>query len=585
MLSPVPIVFLSGCLTGLVADAFRWIFSTTEAAARLPWMPEGGVAGPGWLLTLLACVLGAVFAWLGYTVRGRWRAVILLLGGTVLCFTGSASLALHGAAFDPYPAAAACLLGWLVGWGFSRSPLSKKSDLSATFTGRLSPEMLRKLTQMKPPPDLSGENRPVTVLTCRMLNEGAVRQCIGPAAFLKLAEEFRQRAHSALLSRQALLVPGPTELIQACFGLPVAEKSYARDACQAALLLQSVLREFIGQRNPRGGGALQFGIGLSSGTAASGMLGGDYQILGSVMEMSHQLSNANSSWHTGILTDAETLRLAGPGLLTRPIDSLLSPDFDEPIDLSELVQPCDVEDLPGLRERLAAFAEGVEHLRAGQAAEAADSFDRANPTDGTEDLTVGLFLEAARRSSSGRRADSPTPQPAPKPAAKPKPERSEPRPPRHEARSTPAQPELFPGEETRSAPAADAESPPDGEAERPAPRPARTPKGNDRAAPAQNQTVEHSDYTVESPIRAAESHVRPVFPSIRPTSPATETPAQSDSEGKATPEKAITWASKLESASSTSHPSPTPEENRPRTIKPPGGGGKRRSKGKSGRKK
>ncbi|MBP7950235.1 MAG: hypothetical protein KA004_11305 [Verrucomicrobiales bacterium] len=410
MRHPWLFALLVGLLAGLVGDSLRWVAPTGAWAAALPWMSATAWNPAEWVLHLSAAVFGVAGAWIGYAVSGTLRAASLMAAGTALCFSGSAAVALHKIGFDPFPSSIALMLGGLVGWAVGRSRLSLAAQLPVIFSGRISAEQMQKLRQSRPLPDLQCENRPVVVITLRILNEQEVRKLIGPAAVLKLAEEFRQRAVSGLLARGALLLPGATQAIQACFGVPLEGKNDVREGCQAALLLLGMMREFVGQRNPNGGGRLRFGIGVCQGLAASGLVNGEYQTEGDVLERSRHLADANDAWLTGVLTDAKTLSLAGVGFLSRPIDSMIVGTEEEVMDLMELCPAVEMDELPAQRERMERFAQGVGLLRSGNAAAALEQFQQCEPRDGTEDVTLALFLEAAAAGLPD--PATPVPQPA-----------------------------------------------------------------------------------------------------------------------------------------------------------------------------
>jgi hypothetical protein len=100
------------------------------------------------------------------------------------------------------------------------------------------------------------------------------------------------------------------------------------------------------------------------------------------------------------------------GLYTRLIDVMPLPHLPEEQQIMELRSfSGELEDLPAFRDRLAAFSEGVELSRAGDASAAVEAFLRAMPQDGSEDLAAEHFLSEAKQ-RAGASAHSPPASPS-----------------------------------------------------------------------------------------------------------------------------------------------------------------------------
>lgn len=242
----------------------------------MPW--QGANSTPlSWGLALsIALVAAALAAWMVRAIPSP-RSWVLVAVAVTLCFTGSAAVALHDVAFDPLTPAFAILLGSLGGWFMSRKPASEAIA------------------------DQAVENRPVFVLTVGLVEAAALRARLGPNAFLTLAAAFRKRAASLLQARQALVLPGSGDSLQACFGVPHASANDAENAAQTSILLARALAEFFRQQSSP---PPSCSIALKHGTATTGVVDGTYEVVGEVLEECRHLWERAASGF--VITDEAT---------------------------------------------------------------------------------------------------------------------------------------------------------------------------------------------------------------------------------------------------------------------------------------
>lgn len=278
------LVLVCGLMAGVVGDASRWVLGTGEMVSLLPWHRNVEWVAPTVTMYIIHLALGVAMAWVTYAVPMR-RAWFVWVAGGLLCFTASAALSLHKITVDPFPPAVAQLLGGLVGWSLARRKQATTLDVERLFEGQLSPDSLRELEASLTSEDLVCENRPMTVLTCSIVQPARMRKLLGPSEFLTFHGEFRQRASNLLLARRALVLPSSGEVVQACFGLPKANSNDHEHAQQSATLLWESLKEtFIDHTGP----PLEFYVSCIQGMAATGIINGIYQVASEALDQGRQ---------------------------------------------------------------------------------------------------------------------------------------------------------------------------------------------------------------------------------------------------------------------------------------------------------
>ena len=229
--TPSPARLLAAMAAGVSAAALAWVPGTGSA---IPFLHRAGTQVSPLLTFAIAAGAGIGAAWVGWAVDS-WKRRLLLLGSLViLSGTQSALMAQKfGIVWEPVSFAVAVVTGLtLAGLVAPRG-----AGVESYFPGRLAPLQLRRLAAAQSADFLLPDQREAAVLTCRMLNEAAIREQMPAREFLKLMESFRQTVSRVLLQRGALLDAPESGSVRAFFGLPLPVENHADDAAAAALEL------------------------------------------------------------------------------------------------------------------------------------------------------------------------------------------------------------------------------------------------------------------------------------------------------------------------------------------------------------
>ncbi|MES2707734.1 MAG: hypothetical protein V4726_14160 [Verrucomicrobiota bacterium] len=403
--------FVCGALTALAAAGTVWIFHAlpetirglghliTKALSGLPVTPVSPFVSFG---AALGC--GVAAAWVGSVIQPRRTAWGLVAAGCLLAVTQSMIMALHHTLWEPLPAVLAMAGGCLAASWRNRLP----AGASPWFKDRVSPEVLEKLSEARDLAFLSADQRQGTVLTCRLLNEGPLREMLPAQDFLKLCEAFRARAAGVLLPHGACLDPTESTGVRAFFGLPLASETAADDAVKAALALEAAFGETAaGSGSGDSFPAPVCGTGLSSGIFTAGLTGNTYTVLGDPVEVSRWLASRNSDYHTRTLLDSAT-HLRAARVEDRPLEVLNPPEGAamEIFHLLGIKGSLSMEELT----RRDAFRDAIILLRAGHAEDAIARFADAREGLSEPDAALDQFL--AQAADQVRRDGAAPPGPA-----------------------------------------------------------------------------------------------------------------------------------------------------------------------------
>jgi class 3 adenylate cyclase/tetratricopeptide (TPR) repeat protein len=126
--------------------------------------------------------------------------------------------------------------------------------------------------------------------------------------------------------------------IMAVFGAPLAAEDHAVRACHAALGMQDLVRHYGDELQRSHGVPIQIRVGLHSGDVVLRMTGHGLHMSYTAIGMTvHLASRMEQMAKPGsVLATADTVRLAGGHIETRPIGPVKVRGFDRPIEVAEI---------------------------------------------------------------------------------------------------------------------------------------------------------------------------------------------------------------------------------------------------------
>lgn len=392
---------LLGAAAGTAAATLAWV-PALEAAAEAFW--RSGAAPVDTAVTAAVAATGGLLAaWTGWAVDSWPRRLLLLAGALVLAGTQSVLLAHRfGIGWEPFSFAASLAAGLVTAALFSTAG----TGVERWFEGRISRLQLQRLATAQSVEFLLPDQREAAVLTCRMLNETALREQMPAREFLKLMEAFRHAVSRVLLEHGALLDAPESGSMRGFFGLPLALENHADKACAAALALTEVMKQFSLDHPHRDRPAVECGIGIACGTLTAGVSGEAYSAAGDAVEQSRWLAALNAEYHTPILTDNATHRLA-ENTEDRPLE-ILNPPEGAAVEIFHLLATRGGLSLEALARR-DAFRDAIILLRAGHAEDALQRFEHAREGLIHEDPALERFVSNAEHQSArdGRKLPPP----------------------------------------------------------------------------------------------------------------------------------------------------------------------------------
>jgi len=372
--------------------------------------------------------IGAAFLTLAAERRGRMGLIIAVL---VLELAGVAWVcSLYGVSFQPLPAMAAVVLGflgalffiWLTDYLEERrlrapkieagptprpAPISVIPDAPAPVPVAVAavakpvappPPVVEKprarARRSESGPDSGARVCEVTAVVCDLANKHDLAEDCEPAVFAEITERFIAHALHALRAEGAYIESAGGEGVVALFGFPESDKQHAERAVRKAMqLTQSFVEANKGSKSDvlRNAGVH---AGVSSGTMIMAPLknNGQRNLLaaGEPVELARRFCIANRFYGSRVLLGPRTFELCKI-LVARPIDFLSGVDVRERHEIYEPVALA-LEASREIITRRDAFWNGVVLYREKRWAEAYSQFQNARGPEGEEDRPLQLYL-------------------------------------------------------------------------------------------------------------------------------------------------------------------------------------------------
>ena len=174
------------------------------------------------------------------------------------------------------------------------------------------------------------------------------------------------------------------DAIVAVFGAPIALPNHALSAVEAALACNARLEELNREGAAFGDARLSQRIGLNSGPALIGNIGGrqrfNYTAMGDTVNLAARLEAANKAYGTSIIASKDTRDQAGAAILWRELDTVRVVGIAKPVAIFEPLARIG-DEAAAQNAACVAYAEGLGRWRAGDMSSAVEAFGRFASSD------------------------------------------------------------------------------------------------------------------------------------------------------------------------------------------------------------
>jgi class 3 adenylate cyclase len=384
------------------ADWFAVLFS------RGFILPAGGLKRVVLLQYGYYTVMAFVSAWVCIEMPSQWRRFAFLLGGTFLTITFACIMAMSGVLFEPISGSLALWFAGIAGIAVGGSVNGYRCHVMRDyFVGRLSTRLFEELADQNNPSKMT-ERREITVLTCRLLNQGELSSGIEATQFEELATHFQRSISEFLIARGAYLDDCNARQVRVFFGFPLTDEHHALHAVQVAAALRTHVATLTREIDQRFGKKAQIGVAFSTGSAVCGLFGvshfESFSAVGDVIDFAAQLCVLNAEYGSKVLLSARTYALVKDNAEVRPMEMVSTIGSSQMSEVYELLAEKGALPEADIRAR-DAFWQGVVQYRKGDLKQAQESFNSA-AIEGREDTPLKYFMERVDLALKGKESPS-----------------------------------------------------------------------------------------------------------------------------------------------------------------------------------
>ncbi|HNX68079.1 MAG TPA: adenylate/guanylate cyclase domain-containing protein [Candidatus Omnitrophota bacterium] len=201
----------------------------------------------------------------------------------------------------------------------------ERGAIRGAFGRYLSPVLVEKLAKNPKQLKLGGEMRVMSFLFMDIRNFTTIAEQFKPEELTQFMNRFLTPMTDIILKHGGTIDKYIGDCIMAFWNAPLEDKDHARHACEAALDMQDLIRQW-NQESEKGDPLyphIQIGIGINTGNACVGNMGSeqrfDYTVLGDSVNLASRLESLSKNYGVTTVLGQNTVANAG-GFATLELD-------------------------------------------------------------------------------------------------------------------------------------------------------------------------------------------------------------------------------------------------------------------------
>jgi len=346
---------------------------------------------PAWANALIICALGLGTTSLcvmrnRFSKAGKALACVLVLGYVAAAFL----LFSHGRILLPLvaPLGAALSCTFLAIAHQLGVEEKQRQRIKSLFGSYVSAAVVNEMIEQSTPPKTGGTEVEITAFFSDVIAFSGLAESLSATDLVELMCEYFGECTVAVTGEQGTLDKYVGDAIIAMFGAPLPCTDHAAAACRAALALQAAQARLRSRwsgeaRWPETARNMRSRVGLHTGPAVVGNIGSElrfnYTMMGDTVNLAQRVEASASHYGTAILVSGETRTAAlvrAPSLVFMPVDRVLVPGRNHPVDLFELLGLGESDRLAH-EELIEKYSAALALYRRGDWRAAASSFESA----------------------------------------------------------------------------------------------------------------------------------------------------------------------------------------------------------------
>lgn len=221
----------------------------------------------------------------------------------------------------------------------------ERARLKHMFGRYVSDDVVDTLLSEHDRPDLSGEERHVTVLFSDIRNFTTISEKLNAHEVVEMLNAYFSKVCEPILNRGGMVNKYIGDAVMAVFGAPKSYPDHARRALAAAIDMVQEGKDFrlwMEERFPdRGLPVFAIGVGVHTGSCVVGDIGSErrteFTAIGDTVNAASRLEGMTKELGVWLVASAATIKEAGEGITTGKTETVIVKGRAEPIELFEVV--------------------------------------------------------------------------------------------------------------------------------------------------------------------------------------------------------------------------------------------------------
>jgi len=221
----------------------------------------------------------------------------------------------------------------------------ERARLKHMFGRYVSDDVVDTLLSEDDRPDLSGEERHVTVLFSDIRNFTTISEKLNAHEVVEMLNAYFSKVCEPILNRGGMVNKYIGDAVMAVFGAPKSYPDHARRALAAAIDMVQEGKDFrlwMQARFPdRGLPEFAIGVGLHTGSCVVGDIGSErrteFTAIGDTVNAASRLEGVTKELGVWLVASAATLKEAGDGITTGKTETVTVKGRAEPIEVFEVL--------------------------------------------------------------------------------------------------------------------------------------------------------------------------------------------------------------------------------------------------------
>ncbi len=213
--------------------------------------------------------------------------------------------------------------------------------IKGMFSQYVSKNVVNELLSNPEKVRLGGEKKNITILFSDIAGFTTFSENKQPEELVSFINEYLNEMTDIILDNEGTLDKYLGDSIMAFWGAPLEIKDHAYKACVAAIRMQDKLYQLSEKWINRGESLFSVRIGINSGDAIVGNIGGtkrfDYTVMGDNVNLASRLEGANKEYGTSTMISDYTYELVKERIIARELDLIRVKGKTKPTIVYELI--------------------------------------------------------------------------------------------------------------------------------------------------------------------------------------------------------------------------------------------------------